>query len=203
MTGVASILSAFGLSAASGLNAYIPLLLVGLTARFTNWITLSAPFDILTNEYVLGALTVLLAIEFFADKIPLVDHANDLLQTIIRPAAGAILFAAEANVITQMHPAVAMILGLLVAFGVHAAKATARPLVTVATGGIGNPVVSTVEDVTSVGLTLSAILAPILLLFGLIGLVLAGIMVWSRKNNKPAVAAASKGADAELNWPRT
>lgn len=207
MGGIASIFSAFGLSAASGLNAYIPLLIVGLTARFTNWITLSAPFDILTNDWVLGILTVLLALEFFADKIPIVDHANDVIQTFVRPAAGAILFAAEANVITDIHPVLAMGLGLLVAFGVHATKATARPLVTVATAGIGNPVVSTVEDVTSVGLTLSAILAPILLLFAFIGLILAGIMVWGRKN-KPAAAVnttpgAPGGTNSELKWPRT
>lgn len=206
MSGVASIFSAFGLSAASGLNAYIPLLLVGLTARFTNWITLSAPFDLLTNDYVLAALTVLLALEFFADKIPLVDNANDVIQTFIRPAAGAFLFAAEANVITDIHPAFAMILGLLVAFGVHATKAAARPVVAVATGGIGNPVVSTVEDVASVGLTLSAILAPILLLFAFVALVLAAIMVWGRKN-KPAAAntapGTSQGTDSGLDWPRT
>jgi fumarate reductase subunit D len=112
------------------------------------------------------------------------------------------LFASEAQVITQIHPVIAMVLGLLVAFGVHATKATARPLVTVATAGIGNPVVSTVEDVAAVGLTLSAILAPILLVFASIGLVLAAIMVWGRKS-KPAVASATPGADSELNWPRT
>src|SRR5262245_11086115 len=99
-----SLLSAFGLSAASGLNAYIPLLMVGLTARFTNWITLSPPFDLLANEWVLGVLGVLLVIEFFADKIPLVDHVNDVIQTFVRPTAGAILFASEAHVITQINP---------------------------------------------------------------------------------------------------
>src|ERR1700682_5232903 len=110
---ITSILSAFGLSAASGLNAYIPLLMVGLTARFTDWIKLSAPFDLLANDWVLGALAILLTIEFFADKIPLVDHANDVIQTFIRPSAGAILFASEAHVITSIHPVIALILGLL------------------------------------------------------------------------------------------
>lgn len=203
MSAIGSIVSGFGLSAASGLNAYIPLLLVGLTARFTDWIKLSAPFDLLANDWVIGALVILLGIEFFADKIPIVDHANDAIQTFIRPAAGAILFAAEANVITEINPAIALILGLLVAFGVHATKATARPIVTVATGGVGNPVVSTVEDVTSVGLTLMAILAPVLLVFAFIALLLAAYMIWSRKNKTAAAQVTSTSSSSPpLNWPK-
>ncbi len=201
MGGFTSILAAFGLSAASGLNAYIPLLVVGLTARFTDWIELAPPFDLLTNEWVLGALAVLLGIEFFADKIPLVDHANDVIQTFVRPAAGAILFASEAHVITSIHPVVALILGLLVAFGVHATKATTRPLVTVATGGVGNPVVSTVEDVASLGLTLMAILAPLLLLFAFIALLWTAYKLWSRKS-KPAPASAVPRDKSTLDWPK-
>lgn len=203
MSGLASILSGFGLSAASGLNAYIPLLLVGLSARFTDWVKLSAPFDVLANEWVLGALVILLGVEFFADKIPLVDHVNDVIQTFIRPAAGAILFASEAHVITQIHPAIALVLGLLVAFGVHATKATARPLVTVTTAGIGNPIVSTVEDIASVGLTLSAILAPALLVFAFIALLLAAYLIWSRRRKPSVVQAATNASPAPpLNWPK-
>ena len=203
MSSLASILSAFGLSAASGLNAYIPLLLVGLTARFTDWIKLSAPFDLLANEWVIGVLVILLGIEFFADKIPLVDHANDVIQTFVRPAAGAILFASEANVITQVNPVIALILGLLVAFGVHATKATARPLVTVTTGGIGNPIVSTVEDVAAVGLTLSAILAPALLVFAFIALLLAAYMIWSRKRRTVTIEASTNSSSSPpLKWPQ-
>jgi len=204
MGGITAIISAFGLSAASGLNAYIPLLLVGLTARFTDWITLAAPFDLLANEWVLGALAILLGIEFFADKIPVVDHANDAIQTFVRPAAGAILFASEAHVITSIPPAVGLILGLLVAFGVHATKATARPIVTVATGGVGNPVVSAAEDVASVGMTIMAILAPILLLLSFIALLLAGFMIWSKRSKTAAAktAANSPKSPPPLNWPQ-
>jgi lipoprotein signal peptidase len=203
MSGITSILSAFGLSAASGLNAYIPLLMVGLTARFTNWITLAPPFDVLTNEWVLGALVVLLGIEFFADKIPIVDHVNDVIQTFVRPAAGAILFASEAHVITSIHPVIAIILGLLVAFGVHATKATARPVVTVATGGIGNPIVSTIEDVASFGITLTAILAPILLLFAFALLLVIAYRLWTRKKAPALAASASKPDKSTLDWPKS
>ena len=104
------VLAAFGLSAATGLNAYLPLLIVGLLARFTDLITLSTPWNTLENPWVLGVLGVLLVIEMAADKIPAVDTVNDVIQTVIRPTAGAILFAASGNVISDMSPVLAMIL---------------------------------------------------------------------------------------------
>ena len=124
------ILAAFGLSAATGLNAYLPLLIVGLLARFTDLITLSAPWNTLESPWVLGVLFVLLVVETVADKVPAVDSVNDVMQTVIRPAAGAILFAASGNVISEMSPVLAMICGLLAAGGVHAVKATVRPVIT-------------------------------------------------------------------------
>lgn len=155
-----NLLAAFGLSAATGLNAYLPLLIVGLLARYTDLIVLRPPWDALTNAWVLGVLAVLLAIEMTVDKIPAADTVNDVIQTVVRPAAGAILFAASANVISEMSPVLAMICGVLAAGGVHAAKATVRPVVTATTGGIGNPVISTAEDVVSGATTLIAVLLP-------------------------------------------
>lgn len=203
MSSISGLLGAFGLSAASGLNAYIPLLMVGLTARFTDWIKLSPPFDVLSNEWVLGVLAILLGVEFFADKIPIVDHVNDVIQTFIRPTAGAILFASEANVITQINPVVALILGLLVAFGVHATKATARPLVTATTAGIGNPIVSTLEDIVSFMLSLLAIVSPFLLVFLFALLFYIAYRIWTRRKVKTAVAATTAPtAGPRMNWPR-
>lgn len=143
------VLSAFGLSASSGLNAYLPLLIVGLLARFTDLITLKAPWNTLENPWVLGVLAVLLLIEMTVDKIPAVDTVNDVIQTVIRPAAGAILFAASGNVISDISPVLAMVCGLLVAGGVHAVKAATRPAITATTAGVGNSVVSVAEDVVS------------------------------------------------------
>ncbi len=73
------VLAAFGLSAATGLNAYLPLLIVGLLARFTDLITLNAPWNTLENPWVLGVLFVLLVIETVADKVPAVDSINDVI----------------------------------------------------------------------------------------------------------------------------
>ena len=91
------IFTAFGLSASAGLNAYIPLLLVGLLARYTDLIHLNAPWDTLSNPWIVLMLCILVIIEMLADKVPAVNHLNDLVQTLIRPAAGAIAFAASAN----------------------------------------------------------------------------------------------------------
>ncbi len=160
---ILNIFSAFGLSASAGLNAYIPLLIVAFVAKFTNLITLSAPWDTLTSWWIIGLLIVLSVIEFFADKIPAVNHINDAIQTIIRPAAGAILFAASAKVVTNVHPILALGLGLLVAGGVHAVKAAAvRPAVTATTAGMGNVVVSTAEDVVSTVLSILSLVLPVI-----------------------------------------
>ncbi len=173
-----AILSAFGLSAATGLNAYLPLLIVGLLARFTDWITLKAPWNTLENSWVLIVLAILLFIETVVDKIPGADTVNDVIQTLIRPVAGAILFAAGSNVISEISPVAAMICGLLVAGGVHAAKATARPMITAGTAGLGNPVISLVEDIISGISAFVAIVLPILAAVFMAALL--GLFVWWR-----------------------
>jgi hypothetical protein len=172
-----NIFTAFGLSASAGLNAYLPLLIVALLARFTGLVTLSQPYDLLSNGWVIAVITILLGIEVLADKIPAVDTANDILQTLIRPTAGAILFAASASVISDIHPVLALACGLVVAGGVHATKATLRPAVTGTSGGVLNPVVSTAEDVVAVVLSILSILVPLLVGF-LLGCVVVGTLWW-------------------------
>lgn len=171
------IFTAFGLSASAGLNAYIPLLLVGLLARYTNMINLSQPWDTLANPWIILMLCVLVIIEMLADKLPAVNHINDLIQTLIRPTAGAIAFAASANVITEVSPVLAMAAGLLVAGTVHVAKAGAlRPAVTATTGGVGNIPVSIAEDVVSTAVSFLAIALP--LLIGTLMIVLAAFILY-------------------------
>jgi hypothetical protein len=155
--------AAFGMAAATGLNAYLPLLIVGLLARYTDLIALEAPWSALTHPGVLLLLAVFLAIEFTVDKIPAVDTVNDIIQTLFRPAAGAILFAASGNVISELSPVLAMVCGLIIAGSVHTAKAVARPAVTAGTLGTGNPAVSLAEDAVSGTTTLVAVVAPALL----------------------------------------
>ena len=184
------VLAAFGLAAATGLNAYLPLLIVGLLGRYTDLVTLAAPWNVLENPWVLGVLAVLLAIEMTVDKIPAADTVNDVIQTVVRPVAGAILFAASANVISDISPVLAMACGVLAAGGVHAAKATVRPVVTATTGGVGNPIVSVTEDVVSGATTLVAVILPALA--AVIVLVVAAVVMWlylRRRRRKHSISA--------------
>jgi len=189
MNGVSSVLAAFGLSASAGLNAYIPLLIVSLMARFTDWVTLSKPWDAMSSWWVIGALAILTLIEFFADKFPAVNHVNDVVQTFVRPAAGAVLFAASTGAATKIHPVVAIIAGLLVAGSVHATKALAiRPAVTATTAGAGNVPVSILEDLAATVLSILAVILPVVIA-ALIIVVTAFIVWWLwRRANTPQPA---------------
>ncbi|MBN1642922.1 MAG: DUF4126 domain-containing protein [Anaerolineae bacterium] len=179
--------TSFGLSTSAGLNAYLPLLIVGLLSRFTNLIRLNEPFDALESWWTIGVLVVLATIEILADKIPVVDSINDVIQTFIRPIAGAILFAANANAIADIHPVLAMICGLLIAGTVHVAKAVARPIVTVATAGAGDPVVSTAEDIVSALTALLSVLLPVLMgVVLLVAVLIIGWWLWARERQRRA-----------------
>jgi hypothetical protein len=182
------ILAAFGLSASAGLNAYIPLLVVSLLARFTNLINLSEPWQALESWWIIGLLVVLSLVEFFADKFPAVNHVNDIIQTFIRPTAGAILFAASANVITDIHPVISIAAGLLIAGTVHAVKSVViRPAVTATTAGAANVPVSMLEDAISTVLSVLSVVLPIIM--GIILLTLAALLIWwlvRRKAKKKA-----------------
>ena len=168
------ILSGFGLSSAAGLNAYIPLLMLGVAGRL-GYADLNAPYDLLSSNVGIGVLAVLLAIEMLADKVPGVDHVNDVINTVVRPAAGGVLFLSSSGAGT-LNPAFAALLGILTAGGIHVTKASARPLVTATTGGLGNPIVSTIEDVLSFVATILAIFAPFLVGIFLILLVVAFVL---------------------------
>jgi hypothetical protein len=167
ITALGGIGAAFGLSGSAGLNAYIPLLIVALAGRFpldNPLIQLSQPYDVLSNWWTIGVLVILLLIETFVDKVPAVDSINDVIQTVIRPTAGAILFAANAQVITDISPVITIVAGLLLAGSVHVTKGIIRPVVTTTTAGTGNWVVSIIEDVIAFFVSILSILIPILAL---------------------------------------
>jgi hypothetical protein len=170
---IGGVLGAFGLSASAGLNAYIPLLVVSLLAKFTSLIELAEPWNTLESWWVIGVLAVLGTVEMVADKVPVVDDVNDAIQTFIRPVAGAILFATSAKTITDVNPVLSMICGLLVAGSVHAAKSlVARPVIEASTAGVGVPVVSTIEDVLATIISVLAVALPILMV------ILVFMLIW-------------------------
>ncbi len=195
-----AILTGLGLSASAGLNAYIPILVVGLLARFTDVIALPHQFGWMSNGWALAGVAVLLAAEVVLDKVAVVDHVNDAIQSFVRPASGGAVFAASdaAARIDHSgwmtgHPWVGWALGIVVALCVHVTKASARPVVNVSTVGFGTPFVSAAEDAMSLTMSLVALLIPALVIVFLIVLVLIGWrmvrMVRRRRRRRQARAA--------------
>jgi hypothetical protein len=183
--------SAFGLAAASGLNASLPLLIVGVMARL-GLLTLAAPFDALASDIALGGLALLALGEIAADKIPGADTVVQVIQTPLTLGAGAILFASQNSMIESLSPGLAILVGLLTAGGVHTLRAMARPAINVATMGIGGPVASLAEDIGAVCLTVLALLVPVLAVVGLVVVVaLGGRMAARRLSQSRRIAALS------------
>lgn len=171
-----ALLTGLGLAAPAGLNAYIPLLVLGMADRLTDRVTLAAPFDALSSTPVIVLLLVLLTIEIVVDKVPGVDHLNDLVQTVVRPAAGAILMLAASSQQIQISPVLLAVLGILAAGSLHAAKAASRPAVTLGTGGLFNPLVSMGEDMLALTASIAAVFVPVLAVLFLV--VLLALAFW-------------------------
>lgn len=166
------------LAGAAGLNAYIPLLGLGLLSRFTELVQLPEGWRWLENGWALGILTALLVIEVVVDKVPALDSVNDVLQTVVRPASGGIVFSAGAasDTVAVTDPAAFVssaqfwpfVLGVVVALIPHLLKAIARPVLNLVTAGFGAAVASTLEDLGAVVLTLLAVIVPLIALCALV-----------------------------------
>jgi len=161
---LSSFLAGLGGAFSAGLNAYLPILLLALADRFTSTIDLGQPYDIISSTAGIIILLILLPIELIADKIPGIDHASDLLHSAIRPAAAAFIMMALTDERGHFNAVVALLIGLLTGAGVHGLKATTRPVITVSTGGVGNPLISMIEDVIVVVVSLVAIFLPLVLI---------------------------------------
>jgi hypothetical protein len=188
------LLTGFGLATAAGLNAYIPLLALGLLSRFTDLVTLPHAWAWLENGWVMSIVAALLVVEVVADKIPALDSVNDVIQTFVRPTAGGIVFgsgtAAQTSAVTdpgafaQSGQWIPIAVGVVTALVVSLTKSTVRPAANVATAGVAAPVLSTIEDVASVGLVFAAILLPVLVLVGVVLLGWAVFRILRRRRRK-------------------
>jgi large-conductance mechanosensitive channel len=190
------LLTGTGLALAAGLNAWVPLVVIGALDRFTGLIELPPQWSWLSNEWVLLILVVLLVIEFVADKVPGLDSMNDLVQTIVRPTAGGLAFGSGVSATTAAvtdpeafftsHQWIPIAIGVGLALLVHLAKAMARPVVNAATAGVGAPVASAAEDAGAFALAFAAILAPVLVVLGIALIVVLVIMAVRRRRARRA-----------------
>ena len=192
-------LTGFGLATSAGLNAYIPMLLMGLLARFTSLVNLPHGWTWLENGWVMAIVAVLLGVEIVADKVPALDSINDTVQTFVRPASGGIVFGSgtAAQTAAVSDPAefarsgqwVPVVIGVVTALVVHLTKTAVRPAANVATAGVAAPVLSTIEDFTSVGLVFIAILVPALVLVVLAALAWGAIWLLRRRGRRHSAAS--------------
>ena len=148
------------LAAAAGLNAFLPILGLALADRVTSKVDLPQPYSIISSGAGIAILLALVTIDLIADKIPRIDHLNDLINSPIRPAAGMFLMMAAVSGKHEIHEVVAMFIGLLLAGAIHAYKAISRTRITLATNGLANPMVSLIEDGIAGVATALAIVAP-------------------------------------------
>jgi len=180
-----AVLTGIGLAGAAGLNAYIPLMVVGVLIH-TGHLSVGGPFDALGQTPILIVLAVFLAVEFFADKIPGVDSINDVIATVIRPAAGAFLAAGSLGTLTHLPPWVGVAAGIITAGTVHGVKAASRPVINIGTAGVGGPTVSVVEDVMALLASVLAIIAPIFLAVVVLIGVFVGAGWWRNRRRRTA-----------------
>lgn len=183
-------ITGLSLAAAAGLNAYIPLLGLGLLSRFTEVIALPDGWAWLEGNWALGIIGALLLIEVVVDKVPALDTANDVLQSVVRPASGGLVFSAGASSSTVavsdpeafMHSSAfwPFVFGIIVALVPHILKLVSRPVVNLATAGLGASVMSTLEDITAVIVTVLAVLLPLLALGVMVLLAVLGVR-WIRR----------------------
>lgn len=198
-------LTGLGLASSAGLNAWIPLLVLGLLDRYTQFVDLGPHFAWLSNGWVLIIFAVLLALEVVADKVPAIDSMNDVVQTVIRPTSGGIVFGSSmtseiagltvgGQTATVTDPEqfvssgtwVPIVIGVLLALVVHGIKAFTRPVANTASAGVAAPVLSTAEDGAAVVLSVVAVFVPLLVL--LLLLVLAWVawrLLRQRRSARP------------------
>lgn len=152
-----------GLSSVAGVRAYLPLALVGIFARL-GLFTLPAPFDLLGDWLVIGALLALALVESVLDKVPALDSILDIVQTPVRIVAGAILFSAALQAGLGVDAVPELVAGGGIAGIVAVFKAVLRPPANVASAGVSAPFLSTFEDVVALVGGIISVVVPLVAL---------------------------------------
>lgn len=164
-TWVLPALLGLGLASATGLRTFLPLLMLALAARFEMFgVRLIDQMDWLVSWPAIAALGTATVAEFAGDKVPAIDHALNAIGYVTRPVAGAV---AAGSVFWGVDPAAAAIAGIIVgapaALAFNAAQTGVRVGSTATTAGLGNPIVSLIEDFLAFLTVIVAFLAPILI----------------------------------------
>lgn len=198
-----NLLGSIGLGAASGLNAWIPLFGLGVAERL-GLVTLDAPYDLVGSTQALVVLGALLVVDLVGDKVPVIDHVLHVVGMVVAPVTGAVMLLAQENLLSQSHPGVAAAVGVVLGGSVHLSRSAVRPVVTAGTAGVGNPVVSALEDAVSLALTVLAVVVPVL---AFVALLVGSVLLWRkvhawRRRRAERDAVGPPGTPPPLTGPR-
>ncbi len=174
-TTLAALAIALGAGWASGLNVYAAVLVLGV-GQWLGLIALPHDLQVLGSLPVLAAATLLFALNFLADKIPYVDSLNDLLHTVVRVPAGALLAFGAADQVSPEVAVIAALLGGTLAAGSHLAKTGSRAVINTSPEPFSNIAASLATDALAIGGLVLALTHPITFLC-LLALFVAGL-VW-------------------------
>ena len=159
---ISTIAIAMGASWVSGINLYAAVATLGLLGRFAH-LQLPGELQVVTSWWIIGVAVVLYLIEFFADKIPLVDSTWDVIHTFIRIPAGAILAASAFGDFDRSIQVIALLLGGGLAFSSHGTKAATRAMLNASPEPVSNAVASVIEDVIAVVSIVVSVFVPVLI----------------------------------------
>jgi hypothetical protein len=160
---------------ASGVNAYLVVLVLGILGRVTG--TEEIP-DVLTRTDVLVVAAVLYVWEFVADKIPYVDSTWDAISTAIRPTIGAVIGVLLAGDADTLEQAVMGVVGGGTALASHTVKASGRLAINTSPEPVTNSVASLGEDATVFGVVMLAVYHPwVALAISVVLLIVGGVVV--------------------------
>jgi hypothetical protein len=177
---IVSICLGVGLAASAGFRIFIPLLLLSV-AGYLDYIPLNEGWSWLASPVAMIILAVAALVELVAYYIPYVDN---LLDSISVPMAAIAGTAVMVSVVGDLHPAFTWTLAIIAGGGtaamVSSTTSTARLASTATTGGLGNPVISTVEAGVSTTLSLLSIILPFIAVIFVAFLIL-GMRKWYRK----------------------
>ena len=159
---ISTIAIAMGASWVSGINLYASVATLGLLGRFAH-LRLPGELEVLTSWWVIGVALALYLVEFFADKIPLVDSTWDVIHTFIRIPAGAVLAAGAFGDFDRSIQVIALLLGGGLAFSSHGTKAATRAMLNVSPEPVSNVVASVAEDILAVVSIVCSVFLPVVL----------------------------------------
>lgn len=177
---IISICLGIGLAASAGFRVFVPLFILSL-ASYLNWIPVNESWSWLSETPALIALGIAMLFEVIAYYIPFIDN---ILDTIAIPLAAIAGTAVMASTLVDLSPlftwGLAIIAGGGTAAAINSATAATRLTSTATTGGIGNPIVSTVETGTATVMSFASIFIPIIAFVLVLFIFFVGIKLFKK-----------------------